>query len=261
MYTLFELPLETEPVLRSIRAHTEALVSTSAARRNGQRIRASSNLLLTESPDEVFVLTEGCASILYNDQLLCILEEGDLIPQLSSSVGKFLTVRSEFAVLVDVYDKAALLRACPAEYVALLEAQLSVLAVCVGIHLKGESAYAPTIKNFTTGTPIVIEGAHGDEVYTLAEGAADVFVGGVKVGEIGPDQIFGAIAALGATPRTATVVATRDCLVLALPKARFLDLIKLRPATIEKLVQDMAKTITSLNSLVVSLKSASTAQG
>ena len=72
-------------------------------------------------------------------------------------------------------------------------------------------------------------------------------VSGKQVGEIKTDEVFGVVAALGETPRTATVIAADTCHVLAISKHEFSELIKLRPTTVSKVMQGMARTIADLN--------------
>ena len=73
------------------------------------------------------------------------------------------------------------------------------------------------------------------------------------VGEINTDEIFGAIAALTATRRTASIIAKTDCTALVVQSDRFKNLITVRPDTVTKLVEDMARTIISCNAKIVDL--------
>ena len=131
--------------------------------------------------------------------------------------------------------------------------QISLFTTICGRLIKAESKAAPKITPYRKGAVIIEQGGEGTEVYTLLEGHADVFRDDVRVGEIAADEIFGAIAALMETPRTATVVATCDSTVLALPKKSFVELIEARPATTLKMVEGMAGAIVSLNERLVGL--------
>lgn len=106
--------------------------------------------------------------------------------------------------------------------------------------------------NFKTGDVIINEGDNSDEVYTMLDGSADVLVAGVKVGEVLSEEIFGAMAAFTNTPRSASVLATSECHVLAVPKEQFVSLIQYHPKTCVSLIESMARKIQSLNAMVAS---------
>ncbi len=73
------------------------------------------------------------------------------------------------------------------------------------------------------GAAIVNEGEPGDRLYLLAEGSADVIVGGREVRVLGPGEVFGEIALLRDVPRTATVRARTAVELLAVDRAPFLE--------------------------------------
>src|SRR5690606_2487541 len=98
---------------------------------------------------------------------------------------------------------------------------------------------------------MVEQGSHGDEVYTLMEGKAEVLVDGVKVGEILEEEMFGAVSLLTDKPRLASVVAATDCMVVRLSKEEFINLVQTRPDTIFKLASDLSRAIMALNDQVV----------
>ena len=100
---------------------------------------------------------------------------------------------------------------------------------------------------------IIQQGSKDNEVFTLMSGAAQVIVNDTIVGEVKRDEVFGAIAALTGTPRTATVKAASQCSVLVVPDTHFKELLKSRPDTMTKLIEDMARTIISGNEKIVAL--------
>lgn len=106
---------------------------------------------------------------------------------------------------------------------------------------------APSVKQFSAGQNIIVENTLTSDIFTLLEGHAEVSVGGVSVGEVLPDEIFGAVAAFSNSPRTAPVRATKKCVVLSLPAQEFLGLMISRPATVTKLIQDMSRVVVASN--------------
>ena len=100
---------------------------------------------------------------------------------------------------------------------------------------------------------IIEENTDGDEVFTLMTGAAKVIINNTEVGKINKDEIFGAIAALTNTRRSASIVATSDCETIVVRSDRFRGLLAARPDTVQKLINDMARTIVSCNDRIMTL--------
>lgn len=109
-------------------------------------------------------------------------------------------------------------------------------------------------RRYQPGEVIISEGDAAEFVYTLLDGKAEVFAGDIKVGEVGSDEIFGAMAALAGTPRSATVKAATECQVMMVARDEFYLLVNSHPQLFINLLRDMARVIVSLNEKVVSLK-------
>jgi serine/threonine-protein kinase len=90
--------------------------------------------------------------------------------------------------------------------------------------LRGSAEYP--IREVAAGAHIIREGEDGDEVYILVSGRVQVYreIDGERVvlGELGPGEVFGEMAILTSSPRTASVVAVEDC-VLRVLTAEILD--------------------------------------
>ena len=106
--------------------------------------------------------------------------------------------------------------------------------------------------SFQPGETIIEEGTEADTVYSIVEGHAEVFVKGVRVGEVLENEIFGALALLTNSPRTASVVADRRCLVMVVPRHQFDTLIKHHPHICMSLMENMARQIVALNAQIIS---------
>ena len=73
-----------------------------------------------------------------------------------------------------------------------------------------------------TGAQIVTEGTRGDEFFFLESGSVVVSKRDAgQVGTLGPGDFFGEIALVSEVPRTATVAAVNDCVLLVLGRAAF----------------------------------------
>lgn len=73
------------------------------------------------------------------------------------------------------------------------------------------------------GEVIMREGDDGDRFYVIESGGVDVTHGTEVIRHEGPGEYFGEIALLRDVPRTATVTATEDTVLLSLERGPFLD--------------------------------------
>jgi hypothetical protein len=75
------------------------------------------------------------------------------------------------------------------------------------------------------GDVVTYQGEYGDSFYVVEMGTLEVFVDGRQVRSLGPNDFFGEVALLADTTRTATVRATTDCRLWALPRRAFLSVL------------------------------------
>jgi ABC-type multidrug transport system fused ATPase/permease subunit len=91
-------------------------------------------------------------------------------------------------------------------------------------------AYAGDQQRFRPGEDVVRAGEPGESCYFVLEGVAEVSVGGsggrTVVAALGPGEVVGETALLLNEPRSATVTAATDLLVLRLPRDLFGDLLR-----------------------------------
>jgi CRP/FNR family cyclic AMP-dependent transcriptional regulator len=92
----------------------------------------------------------------------------------------------------------------------------------------------------SAGTVIAREGEPGIGLFVIAEGTADVTIGGKKKNALSAGDFFGEIALLDGGPRTATVTATSDVKLLGLTEWVFRGLILEHPGLAIKTLQAMA---------------------
>ncbi len=76
------------------------------------------------------------------------------------------------------------------------------------------------------GTAVITEGEVGDMFYVIKAGRVAVTHEGQFVREEGPGEHFGEIALLRGVPRTATVTATEDTVLLGLSRTHFLNAVQ-----------------------------------
>lgn len=90
------------------------------------------------------------------------------------------------------------------------------------------------------GTVIAREGDPGIGLFVIADGRADVTIGGKKKSKLGPGDFFGEVALLDGGPRTATVTATSDIMLYGLTEWSFRGLMQQHPSIAIKALVAMA---------------------
>jgi CRP-like cAMP-binding protein len=89
------------------------------------------------------------------------------------------------------------------------------------------------------------KGDHGGEVYAVASGKLKVLTTSAEGDDVvfsilGPGEVFGEVALLGATPRTATVSAIEDCRLLVIDRRDFTSFLRTNPEVSAKLLAVLA---------------------
>jgi CRP/FNR family cyclic AMP-dependent transcriptional regulator len=201
----------------------------------------------------LYRVEDGCVRVMCARGPMMVIEEGELVFPMPVCGTRVWVETPDFAVVLRPYAEQELL-ACISRSLEFSKgwyewhtAQRELLCEVIAGVMQVPDEPMPQLRRFAPGEAIIVEGAEDDVVYTLVEGAADVWSHGVVVGEVQKDEIFGAIAAMTGCPRTATVVARQECLVLELDSGSFQDLVRARPGVVSKLIRDMARSIMSLN--------------
>ncbi len=204
------------------------------------------------------VVTEGMVRMSRAGRVLGLLQAGDLLGLEAVAHLSGFTYQADFAIVADVYNAATVLDSCK-ENSELLFALVQLLTVTSSMYaelLSGEQQSGfeipPQIRSFAAGQTILREGDAADIVYTVAEGKAGVFLRGQRVGEVLRNEIFGAIAVLTNTVRTATVIAEENCVVVGVSKDQFEAMIRTHPHTVYRLVESMARSLVDMNKRVIS---------
>ncbi len=225
----------------------------------------SSNLTVTTdttlNPRDnlIYLIKDGILNEYFQDQMVLSYEEGDVAGADSLLQDKATDYRADFAIRVDTFDKNEIMQHILADpnrseaWIRYLGNLSQGFQILMSHFNRQETSFHPELREYEEGDVIIHEGASDSEVFTLLNGSAWAMIGDTKVGEINTDEIFGAIAALTDTPRTASIVAQTDCTALVVQADRFRNLIAVRPDTVTKLVEDMARTIVSCNEKIVDL--------
>jgi CRP-like cAMP-binding protein len=99
------------------------------------------------------------------------------------------------------------------------------------------------------------KGDQGGEVYIVASGKLKALTTSVDGDDVvfsilGPGEVFGEVALLGETRRTASVSAIEDCVLLAIDHRDFMSFLKTDPDVSIKLLSVLAMRLTRVSELV-----------
>ncbi len=213
--------------------------------------------------DTVALVESGLVSILHGTTVVGVLEAGDLIlpdTDLLPDGVDALQYGSEGGAKLSLYPRSLLV-----EYVrgssetsrqwdALCSLQVSLQLRLNALHIREAVGMGGSPEVYPAGAVIIQQGDPADDIFSMTEGLAEVTVNDMPVAKIRPGELFGTMAALTGGHRNATVRAVETCTLARVPRDRFFELIRSRPAAIQGLLVDMAKSITELNEEVVTLR-------
>jgi uncharacterized membrane protein len=104
------------------------------------------------------------------------------------------------------------------------------------------------------GCPVFEQGAEGDAMYVIEDGAVDIVAGTgkqrVNLASLFKQQYFGELSLLDGAPRSATAVANRASHLLALDRDDFVEFIKRRPEAALSIMHEVGERIRATNELM-----------
>lgn len=207
--------------------------------------------------NQIFLITDGMLNLTHEGQNLVSFDEGDLIGFAQSFDFPFPVLRAEEYVELQLIDRDAFLRHVYSDkrrqhyWTHYLLCQNSIMVNYLAEMSKGQKSPTAGFQNFQPGDIIIKEGDNAEHVYTIITGEADVFADGVKVGDIGEDEVFGAMAVFTGEKRSATVQARTVCTIMAVPQNDFMHLIEAQPKAAVNLIENLAHRIVAMNQQLV----------
>lgn len=247
MFTIVDPPAEFEFLNTRCRELVASVLDRITVAGETFKLRSSTPLYSPgEEKSYIYLLKEGNLSYNYKDRTLFYFQEGDLLG-FERELDIFTpTITSDFATILERYPATAFIQAVhsdpelTAQWQEFLGRYIATLYVVARSLFKDTEPVLPEVRNYSEGSVILAQGHIGDEIFTMADGYADILQDGVKVGTVMPDNVFGLFSAFTQSPSMASVVATTDCLILSLSKDAYVELILSRPQIVKDLMQDMA---------------------
>ena len=104
-----------------------------------------------------------------------------------------------------------------------------------------------TVVRFREQAKILQEGRAGTSMYVVLEGEVAVTVGRKIIEKLGPGCVFGEIALVDQSPRTASAVARVDCVLLSLNRETLINLVKSNPPVGMAMMRAVAARLRYMN--------------
>jgi len=220
------------------------------------------NLYREFPEDALYFVADGILQAEHNERPVFFYEPGDLIGTHTLTGGHPPVIQSLEPVTLLRIDTATLKEKITREpeWHEFLAYQNTFFSECCCAGVLAETSPKIGFIRYKENDVIIQEGDSAAEVYELMSGEAAVYVQGEQVGTIKPNELFGAMAALTGTHRTATVIATAPCMAMAVPVQHFMSLLRSQPKTALTLMENMAQQILTLNHQIVDARRSGSAQ-
>jgi CRP-like cAMP-binding protein len=93
----------------------------------------------------------------------------------------------------------------------------------------------------SAGSVVFEEGDSGQEMYGVVDGEVELRLGDRTLRTLGPDEVFGEMALIDESTRSATAVASKDSILAVIDKHRFLFLVQETPMFALQVMSAMAE--------------------
>ena len=103
------------------------------------------------------------------------------------------------------------------------------------------------VRKVAAGETIIVEGGVAQEMFLLRKGRAEIRVKNQPVEEVGPGGIFGEMALIDQSPRSATVVAVEDAEIIPINERLFVILVQDAPYFALDVMRTLVERIRAMN--------------
>jgi len=103
------------------------------------------------------------------------------------------------------------------------------------------------VRKVAAGETIVLEGASAEEMFLVRKGRAEIRVKDLPVEEVSAGGIFGEMALIDQSPRSATVVAREDTEIIPINERLFVILVQDAPYFALDVMRTLVERIRAMN--------------
>lgn len=210
--------------------------------------------------DKIYLLQQGTIHMVIDERPLLFLQAGDFLGLRHGLDLPSWHYQNDDPVTLVPYDKRELLRHIAGsdkrqdQYNFYLLGQSTLMIDALSRLKQPEVKPITGFQHFAPGEELIRQGEVAEHVFVIIEGHAEAWVDGQKVGDVGKDEIFGAMAVFTHEVRSATVIATEPCTVMVIPKDQFLSLMQHNPRIASSLIESMARRIDMMNKEITVLR-------
>jgi CRP-like cAMP-binding protein len=111
--------------------------------------------------------------------------------------------------------------------------------------------HSPEFVELHSGEVLFQKGDHGDEMYVVIEGEAEISIDGVLFEQCVPGSFIGEMAVIDGSPRYATVTARTDCKLVKVDKKRFHFLVDETPGFAIEIMRVMSSRLKKADQRVI----------
>ncbi|MDX8380167.1 MAG: cyclic nucleotide-binding domain-containing protein [Gallionella sp.] len=112
----------------------------------------------------------------------------------------------------------------------------------------------PEFIEIKQGEHLFCEGDHGDVMYILIEGKAEITISGMHFENCQPGNFMGELAVIDGSPRYATVTALNDCKFVVVDNKRFHFLVDESPKFAIDVMRVMAQRLRNCDQRILAAK-------
>lgn len=102
-------------------------------------------------------------------------------------------------------------------------------------------------RQYTAGQKIFLAEDEGDCMFVVRTGTVEIRYYGQVLDRVGPGGIFGEIAIIDGSTRSATAIAVEDCEVAPITRDGFLTLVRRQPEFALEVMKALARRIRGMN--------------
>ena len=106
------------------------------------------------------------------------------------------------------------------------------------------------IQEFDVGEVIFSDGDGGDYMFLVRSGSVEIIRNGAVVETVGPGGIFGEMALIDGSPRSATAQVKQACHLVAIPEKGFLFMVHETPYFALDVMRTLSERLRVMNRLV-----------
>ncbi len=220
-----------------------------------ERVQHEKDLLRLKQEFSIIYITEGFFKLFNRGNVVRLYSESDFIISGSESEPDS-TIISDFAGGVTVFEINAFLDKIKSDnkiletWVTLTDLENKINRALAATYMQQTVSPDFSLKGFNENDIIILEGDESTDIFEMISGSAKAFQKDNEVGTINEGEIFGEVSFFTGEPRTATVKASKKCMVRVINEGNFSDMIRYNPSFAISVSKTLAKRVSAVNQML-----------